>query len=120
MAYGLNYQPDEKPKETPAKTSPKVEAKPEGRIKSKINRLTIAAIIFSSAIYIAVYVGNVIKVNSLLRDQQRIKIEIDSLHDYAQNLRAKIVSLQSADRITVVAREKLKMSQAQSAPEKLK
>ena len=119
MAFGLNYQPEEKAPE-PRKPSVKAEPKPEPKLRNKINRLTLGALIVVSAIYIAIYVGNVLKVNSLVKEQQRVKSEIDSLADYSQNLRAKIVNLQSADRITLIAAEKLKMSQAQRAPEKLK
>ena len=72
MAFGLNYQPEEKAPE-PRKPSVKAEPKPEPKLRNKINRLTLGALIVVSAIYIAIYVGNVLKVNSLVKEQQRVK-----------------------------------------------
>lgn len=81
-----------------------------------LNRWSIFALVVVSAISTVLYVSNVIRVNQLLRETDAARRSIDSLQIVNQSLRAETYRLQSSERITRVATERLGMVPPPKAP----
>lgn len=81
-----------------------------------LNRWSIVILLFVSAVATVLYVSNVIQVNRLLREKDAIQRSLDSLHTVNQSLRTEVHRLQSSERITRIASEKLGMMPPTKAP----
>ena len=81
-----------------------------------LNRWSLFALFFISALATVGYVSNVIAVNSLSNEVDRLHHEHDSLTTLNQSLRTESYRLQSAERITSIATQKLGMIPPPEAP----
>ncbi|MBU3742624.1 MAG: hypothetical protein FGM24_10130 [Candidatus Kapabacteria bacterium] len=86
------------------------------RQRRLLNRWSLFALVVVSAASTVLYVSNVIRVNQLLRDTDMMRRANDSLQVVNQHLRAETYRLQSADHITRVAVERLRMQAPPKAP----
>lgn len=85
-----------------------------------LNRWSVFVFILVSAFSMIIYVNNVIEINTLLLDVQKLeKKKLDYInYNKLQNLQ--IIQLQSPDRIIPIASGKMGMVPVQSAPEYIK
>ena len=83
----------------------------------KINRWSVFAMVVFSAVATIFYISNVIRVNNLLEQNQELKKELMSLRNANELLNSKVIELQSAERITKIAEERLGMIKPTKAPE---
>jgi len=83
---------------------------------SKTNRLKIFGIVLISAILTLMYVDNTIKINALLSKIRLQEIEINEIKARNEILSSKIIELESAERITKIAEEKLGLSKPNKMP----
>ncbi|MCX6140915.1 MAG: cell division protein FtsL [Candidatus Kapabacteria bacterium] len=81
-----------------------------------LNRWSIFALVFVSAVSTVLYVSNVIGVKKLLVETDVLQRTIDSLRTVNESLRTESYRLQSADRITRIAQEKLGLIPPPKAP----
>lgn len=81
-----------------------------------LNRWSLFALLVVSAIGTVLYVGNVLAVNTLLRDTATVQRNLDSVRAVNQSLQAETYRLQSAERVTRVATERLGMIPPPKAP----
>ena len=102
---------DDAPVEKPVKESPTLV-----RQRRLLNRWSIFALVFVSALATVLYVNNVITVDKLLRETQAMKKSADSLRDVNQSLQTEVFRLQSAERVTRIATERLGMMPPPQAP----
>jgi cell division protein FtsB len=79
-------------------------------------RLKIFGLVITGALVTILYVSNVMSVNSLLKDVQARKKQYEKIRNYNELLNAKINDLQSAERITTIAHDRLGMDRGQEAP----
>ncbi|HRK60548.1 MAG TPA: septum formation initiator family protein, partial [Candidatus Kapabacteria bacterium] len=84
-----------------------------------VNRWSVFGLLGMSAIFMVLYVSNVISVNTLLRRIPKLEEKHDSLLYQSRRLEESIARLQSAERITIIAKEKLGMVPNQNAPQVL-
>ena len=84
--------------------------------RNVLNRWSVFGLLGLSAVFMVLYVSNVISVNSLLRKIPRLEDKRDSLLYQSRRLEETIARLQSAERITHIAKEKLGMIPNQNAP----
>jgi len=84
-----------------------------------LNRWSIFGLLVVSALAVVLYVSNVVRVNTLMRNMQRYEKTRDSLVYANQSLQSEIMRLQSAERITTIARTKLGMIPNSQAPKRL-
>jgi cell division protein FtsL len=84
-----------------------------------LNRWSIFGLLAMSAVFMVLYVSNVISVNTLLRRIPKLEEKHDSLLYQSRRLEESIARLQSAERITTIAKEKLGMVPNQNAPQVL-
>ncbi len=84
--------------------------------RSLLNRWSIFALVFVSAISTVLYVSNVIGVKKLLVETDVLQRRIDSLRTVNESLRTESYRLQSADRITRIAQERLGLIPPPQAP----
>lgn len=97
--------------EKPIKESPTLV-----RQRRLLNRWSIFALVFVSALATVLYVNNVITVDRLLRDTEAMRKSIDSLRTVNQSLQTEVFRLQSAERVTRIATERLGMVPPPQAP----
>ena len=83
---------------------------------AKTNRFKILGIILISAILTLIYVDNSIKINALLTKIQIQEVEINEIKAKNEILSSKIIELESAERITKIAEEKLGLSKPTKMP----
>lgn len=100
----------------PEPSKPTNEPKALQQQRRLLNRWSIFALVVVSAISTVLYVSNVIRVNQLLRETDAMRRSIDSLQIVNQSLRAETYRLQSSERITRVATERLGMVPPPKAP----
>lgn len=81
-----------------------------------LNRWSIFALVFVSAISTVLYVSNVIAVKKLLMETDVLRRRIDSLRWVNESLRTESYRLQSAERITRIAQERLQLIPPPKAP----
>jgi cell division protein FtsL len=95
----------------PAKESPSL-------VKQRrlLNRWSIFALVFVSAVSTVLYVSNVIAVKKLLVETEDLNRKIDSLRTVNESLRTETYRLQSSERITRVATERLGLIPPPKAP----
>ncbi|MFN8359675.1 MAG: cell division protein FtsL [Candidatus Kapaibacterium sp.] len=103
--------PDEaqEPKESPALV----------KERKLLNRWSIFGLLIISSVLVVLYVSNVVRVNTLLREMQDREKSRDSLLYVNLSLQNEIMRLQSAERITAIAQSKLNMIQNPQAPKRL-
>jgi cell division protein FtsL len=94
---------------------------PSAIIKERtlLNRWSIFGLLVVSAFVVVLYVSNVVRVNTLMRNMQQREKTRDSLVYANQALESQIMRLQSAERITTIARTKLGMIPNAQAPKRL-
>ncbi len=95
---------------------PVIEPEPIVEQRRLLNRWSIFILVFVSAAATVLYVSNVIQVNALSAANEVRRKSIDSLNTLNQSLRSETYKLQSAERITKIATEKLGMTPPQKAP----
>ncbi len=102
---------DEQPPVAPTKESPSL-------VKQRrlLNRWSIFALVFVSAASTVLYVSNVIAVKKLLVETEDLNRKIDSLRTVNESLRTETYRLQSSERITRVATERLGLIPPPKAP----
>jgi cell division protein FtsB len=72
------------------------------------------------ALCVVFFVNNVLHVGKLTEEIERLKKEQDRLLQQNELFRAEIIRLQAPDRITKIARTKLNMVSASSAPQRIR
>lgn len=102
---------DDIPLEKPVKESPTLV-----RQRRLLNRWSIFALVFISALATVLYVNNVITVDRLLRETEAMRKSSDSLRTVNQSLQTEVFRLQSAERVTRIATERLGMTPPPAAP----
>lgn len=97
--------------QTPVKESPTL-------VKQRrlLNRWSLFALFFISAVATVLYVSNVITVNALSNEADTFRRQRDSLRILNQSLRTESFKLQSAERITRIAGDRLGMIPPEEAP----
>ncbi|MFN4984956.1 MAG: septum formation initiator family protein [Ignavibacteria bacterium] len=81
-----------------------------------LNRWSVFALLFVSAGFTILYVSNVISVGKLLERKQALERSVDSLKTVNKTLETETYRLQSAERITRLAQERLHMMPPPKAP----
>jgi cell division protein FtsL len=92
------------------------ESKPIAEQRRLLNRWSVFALLIVSAAATVGYVSNVIAVNRLLARTQQMQRGLDSLKTVNESLRTEVNALQSSERITRIASEKLSMVPPSKAP----
>lgn len=99
------------PVSPPAKESPTLVKR-----RRLLNRWSIFALIFVSAVATVLYVSNVIAINRLLKETDTLRRSVDSIRIVNHSLRTEVYRLQSSERITRIATERLGMIPPPKAP----
>ena len=86
----------------------------------KSNRLKIFLILAISAVITLIYVDNTIKINALLTKIQTQESQIADIQAYNKILKSQIIELESAERITKIAEEKLGLTKPNRVPTVIK
>ncbi|TAE23795.1 MAG: hypothetical protein EAZ92_14200 [Candidatus Kapaibacterium sp.] len=76
-------------------------------------------ILTASAVFIVVFVNNVLRVGKMTEDIDKMKKEHQRLTHQNELYRAEIIRLQSPERITTVAKAHLNLIPATTAPERI-
>ena len=84
--------------------------------KLGFNRWTVFGVISAFALITIISVTNVIQVNSLLKENEELHKQYKSLKQSNELLNRQINYLESPERITTIAKEKLGMQVATQAP----
>ena len=82
-----------------------------------LNRWSLMGLILLSALGTAIYVNSVMKINAVLGEIRVLEKKRDSLMIINQSIQAKVFELQSASRITSIAKKKLGMISNPKAPQ---
>lgn len=82
-----------------------------------LNRWSIFLLLVMSSLIIILFVSNTLAINKLFEEVNVLKQEHRRLVQQNEVLQAKTVRLQSPERITEIAREKLGMTHPTTAPE---
>lgn len=104
---------------SPAPSAPVPEPPSVARTRRLLNRWSMFGLLAISAGAIILFVSNALAVNRLVEEIASLEKEHDKLLHRNELLRADVIRLQSADRIADIARERLGMVQAQTAPKRL-
>lgn len=96
--------------------APVPESKQIATQRRLLNRWSLFALFAISAAFTVLYVSNVIAVNKLSAECEALRQDADSLNVLNQSLRTESYRLQSAERITRIATEKLGMVAPEEAP----
>jgi len=112
------YQPDEEDSEQDGfKDRTEVEGLESESYKGNFRKVKILMFAFMASLLVILYVVNVIKVKSLLKEKSKLEKQYIKIDDKNQILRAKINELESPERITKIASEKFKMIKPDALPE---
>jgi cell division protein FtsL len=84
-----------------------------------LRRWLILGVLAASAASVVFFVNNVLRVGKLTEDIARLNKERERLVQQNELVRTDIIRLQSPERITTIARKKLGMVSASSAPRTL-
>ncbi len=82
-------------------------------------RWLIFGILAASAVFIVVFVNNVLRVGKITEDIDKMKKEHQRLTHQNELYRSEIIRLQSPERITSVAKARLGLIPATAAPERI-
>ena len=82
-------------------------------------RWLILGILAASAVFIVVFVNNVIRVGKITEEIDQMRKEHQRLTHQNELYRAEIIRLQSPERITNVAKSRLGLIPSTSAPERI-
>lgn len=100
---------DEQP--IPVRESPQI-----AQQRNLLNRWSFFALLIVSALFTFLYVSNVISVRKLLEHKEVLSKRIDSLKAVNETLKTETYRLQSAERITRIAQERLGLVPPRQAP----
>ena len=84
-----------------------------------LNRVSLLVILILGAGGTAVYIRNVMRVNKMLNEVRALEKTRDSLISVNQQLKTKVLDMQSAPRITELAKQRLGMIPNPKAPTSL-
>lgn len=84
--------------------------------RNLLNRWSVFALLFFSAGFTILYVSNVISVRKLLERKQMLERGLDSINTVNKTLETETYRLQSAERITRLAQERLRLIPPPKAP----
>lgn len=97
--------------QVPIKESPQITQQ-----RNLLNRWSMFALLIVSALFTFLYVSNVIRVRKLLEHKEVLTKHIDSLKAVNETLKTETYRLQSAQRITRIAQERLGLIPPKQAP----
>jgi cell division protein FtsL len=86
------------------------------KAKKVFNRMTLMFVLFVAAGGTAIYINNVMRINKMLNEIRSLEKQRDSLVSMNQHLKSKVLDMQSASRITALAKNKLGMIPNPKAP----
>ncbi len=86
------------------------------KAKKMFNRMTLIFVLVLAAGGTAIYVNNVMRINKMLNEIRSLEKKRDSLVSMNQHLKSKVLDMQSASRITEIAKNKLGMIPNPKAP----
>ncbi|MFZ9760765.1 MAG: FtsB family cell division protein [Candidatus Kapaibacteriota bacterium] len=98
------------------KTQAPKEAQSVSKARKFLNRISLLAILILGAGGTAVYIKNVMRVNKMLNEVRALEKTRDSLISVNQQLKSKVLDMQSAPRITELAKQRLGMIPNPKAP----
>lgn len=78
--------------------------------------MTLMFVLFVAAGGTAIYINNVMRINKMLNEIRSLEKQRDSLVSMNQHLKSKVLDMQSASRITELAKNKLGMIPNPKAP----
>lgn len=81
-----------------------------------LNRWIVLSLVAVTSLLITAYIDNVLKVNNLLSEVRALESRLSEVRASNELLNSKLISLQSAERITKIAEEKLGMKKPDKAP----
>lgn len=84
--------------------------------RNLLNRWSVFVLLFVSAGFTILYVSNVISVRKLLERKQLLERSLDSIKTVNKTLETETYRLQSAERITRLAQERLHLMPPPKAP----
>ncbi|MPM66757.1 Cell division protein FtsL [bioreactor metagenome] len=82
----------------------------------KSNRFKVLGILAITALIMFLYVDNTIRINVLLAKIQTQEVTIRDIKAYNELLKSQIIELESAERITKIAEEKLGLTKPNKVP----
>jgi cell division protein FtsB len=88
--------------------------------KLRLSRWSVFGLIFFSALATVFYVWNVIRTDSLLSENQDLRIKLRQIRNENMILTSKLNRLQSPERIIQIAKDKLGLVKSNVPPESLK
>ncbi|MFM6956420.1 MAG: FtsB family cell division protein [Ignavibacteria bacterium] len=86
------------------------------KAKKVFNRMTLLFVLFVAAGGTAIYINNVMRINKMLNEIRSLEKKRDSLVSMNQHLKSKVLDMQSASRITELAKQRLGMIPNPKAP----
>jgi len=86
------------------------------KAKKVFNRMTLLFVLFVAAGGTAIYINNVMRINKMLNEIRALEKQRDSLVSMNQHLKSKVLDMQSASRITDLAKQRLGMIPNPKAP----
>ena len=96
------------------------QSKPESPVVTKakklFNRMVLMFVLFVGAGGTAIYINNVMRINKMLNEIRSLEKHRDSLVSMNQQLKSQALEMQSASRITELAKHKLGMVPNPKAP----
>ena len=84
--------------------------------KKKLNRWSVFGLVALVACLTILYVGNVLQVNTLLKEVRDSEYDLNNLKNENEILRLELNKLQSPERIVSIAEDKLGMIRADKPP----
>jgi len=94
----------------------KTESPKLSKAKKVFNRMTLLFVLFVAAGGTAIYINNVMRINKMLNEIRSLEKKRDSLVSMNQHLKSKVLDMQSASRITELAKQRLGMIPNPKAP----
>ncbi len=86
------------------------------RQKKKISPFSIVMVLFSVAIAIVLYIGNILVIGRLLNQINQMQIKHRQIVNQQELLRTQIIKLSSLERIQQLARDRLGMQKSSQLP----
>ena len=121
MDYSKLYKYEHKPDETEDNGSDFTasdDVQNESKTKNKIRLRILLYITLGSFLFI-LYVSNVIHVKSMLKEEAKLRRELEKIENENHLLNKKINELESPERITTIAIEKFMMIKPENPPKLL-